>query len=77
MKASSPADGARGLQEVVVELSRNRARLVAETVIARYQLDAKRISVVGLGWDRPLDPKAPNDHAKNRRVELVIHKARN
>ena len=29
----------------------------------------------GMGWDRPADPRQPNDHAKNRRVEIKIYPA--
>jgi len=31
--------------------------------------------VEGMGWDRPLDPNDPDNHSKNRRVEVKVYPA--
>jgi outer membrane protein OmpA-like peptidoglycan-associated protein len=55
-----------------MDLSRNRARAVADALVAEYKIDRKRLEGHGVG---PLAPAAPNTSdqgkAKNRRVELV------
>jgi NitT/TauT family transport system substrate-binding protein len=69
MKGSVPA-------HLVKELSDNRANAVKEALVDKYKsLDPKRFAVEGLGWDRPADPKDPDNHAKNRRVEVKIYTA--
>ena len=35
-------------------------------------LDPNRFNVDGVGWDRPADPADPDNHAKNRRVEVKV-----
>jgi NitT/TauT family transport system substrate-binding protein len=60
---------------IVKELAMNRANAVKEAAVAKYALDANRINVAGLGWDRPADPDDPVNHAKNRRVEVKIYQA--
>jgi outer membrane protein OmpA-like peptidoglycan-associated protein len=56
-------------------LSQRRAEAVRDALVQRG-VDAARISVVGLGADRPL---APNDtdagRARNRRVEIILEAA--
>jgi len=37
--------------------------------------DGKRFATEGLGWDRPADPKDPDNQVKNRRVEVKVYSA--
>ena len=39
------------------------------------QVDANRFAAAGMGWDRPADPNDPQNHAKNRRVEIKVYSA--
>jgi len=61
---------------IVKELSLRRANAVKEALLAKYpQLDANRFAVEGKGWDEPANPSDPNNHAKNRRVEVRVFTA--
>jgi NitT/TauT family transport system substrate-binding protein len=61
---------------LVKELSLNRANAVKEGLLQKYQeLDPNRFNVEGMGWDKPADPSDPENHAKNRRVEVKIYTA--
>jgi outer membrane protein OmpA-like peptidoglycan-associated protein len=55
-----------------LDLSRRRANSVKNALVARYHINANRLSTIGYGFSRP---KASNDtpqgRALNRRVELV------
>jgi NitT/TauT family transport system substrate-binding protein len=69
MKGQVPAN-------LVKELSLNRANAVKEALLEKYpNLDGKRFAVEGVGWDRPADPKDPDNPAKNRRVEVKVYSA--
>jgi len=69
MKASVP-------KSVVQELSLNRANAVKEAVIKKFpSLQPNQFSTAGMGWDRPADPSDPENHAKNRRVEVKVYPA--
>ena len=69
MKGQVPAN-------LVKELSLNRANAVKEELLEKYpNLDGKRFAVEGVGWDRPADPKDPDNQAKNRRVEVKVYAA--
>jgi NitT/TauT family transport system substrate-binding protein len=58
---------------LVKELSMNRARAIKDALVQKYpDLDPNRFNVDGVGWDRPADPSDPNNHAKNRRVEVKV-----
>ncbi len=49
-----------------MELSKNRAAEIRRLLIERYSLDAKRLDIVGRGWEEP----SGTDSEKNRRVEV-------
>ena len=61
---------------LVKELSENRANAVKEGLLQKFkELDPNRFNVEGMGWDKPADPSDPENHAKNRRVEIKIYTA--
>lgn len=60
---------------LVKELSLNRAKAVIEALVNKYNMDPNRFAADGLGWDRPADPNDPENHAKNRRVEIKVFSA--
>jgi hypothetical protein len=69
MKGQVPAS-------LVKELSNNRANAVKEGLLQKYkELDPNRFNVEGMGWEHPADPNDPENHAKNRRVEIKIYTA--
>src|SRR5687768_4300331 len=49
-----------------MELSKNRASEIRRLLIERHSVDAKRLDIVGRGWEEP----AGKDSALNRRVEV-------
>jgi NitT/TauT family transport system substrate-binding protein len=49
-----------------MELSKNRAAEIRRLLIERYSVDAKRLDIVGRGWEEP----AGTDSDMNRRVEV-------
>ena len=49
-----------------MELSKNRAAEIRKLLIDRYSIDAKRIDIVGRGWEEPAGPNSD----LNRRVEV-------
>ena len=59
--------------EAVKELSERRANAVKDELVEKYQFDAAKFVVKGLGWDKPADPEDPNNHFKNRRVEVAVY----
>ncbi len=61
--------------DLVKKLSMNRANAVKEGLVSKFKLDPNKFSVVGMGWDAPADSGDPNNHAKNRRVEIKIYPA--
>ena len=69
MKGRTPAD-------VVKELSNNRANAVKEALVKKFSsLAPNQFTTSGVGWDRPADPADPQNHAKNRRVEIKVYPA--
>ncbi|MHB1035066.1 MAG: phosphate ABC transporter substrate-binding/OmpA family protein [Pirellulales bacterium] len=60
---------------MVKELSRNRADAVKEGLVQEFKLDPNKFSVAGMGWDQPADSSDPENHAKNRRVEIKVYPA--
>jgi NitT/TauT family transport system substrate-binding protein len=65
----------RAPDELVKELSKNRAQAVKEALVKKFELDPNQFNTDGLGWDRPVDPDDALNHAKNRRVEVKIYPA--
>src|SRR5688572_959175 len=58
----------------VQELSLRRANAVKQALIRKFPtLQPNQFTTAGRGWDRPMDPNDPNNHAKNRRVEIKIY----
>ncbi len=58
------------------ELSLNRANAVKEALVQKFPtLQPNQFSTAGMGWDRPADPTDPENHAKNRRVEIKVYPA--
>ena len=49
-----------------MELSKNRAAEIRRVLVERHNLDAKRLDIVGRGWEEP----AGSDSDLNRRVEV-------
>jgi NitT/TauT family transport system substrate-binding protein len=49
-----------------MELSKNRAAEIRRLLIERYSVDAKRLDIVGRGWEEPAGPNSE----LNRRVEV-------
>lgn len=66
MKGKVPA-------EMVRELSLNRANAVKEALIKEFKFDPNKFNVEGFGWDVPSDPSDPDNHARNRRVEVKVY----
>jgi NitT/TauT family transport system substrate-binding protein len=62
-------------EEMVKELSTNRANAVKEALVEKFKLDQNQFSVEGVGWDRPADDNDRMNDAKNRRVEIKIFQA--
>lgn len=58
----------------VKQLSDARAQSVREAILKKFpDLDPKQISAEGQGWNAPADPNDPDNHAKNRRVEVKVY----
>jgi hypothetical protein len=62
-------------QAMVKELSRERASAVRQSIIEKFEFDPNRFAVDGVGWDRPADSEDPDNHARNRRVEIKVYSA--
>jgi NitT/TauT family transport system substrate-binding protein len=59
-------------EQLVLQLSRQRAEAVTQALVKKFDLDPNRFSVLGIGWKRPADSTQPNNQALNRRVEVRI-----
>jgi hypothetical protein len=69
MKGNAP-------KSVVQELSLNRANSVKEAMVRKFpSLQPNQFATAGIGWDKPADPSDPENHAKNRRVEIKVYPA--
>jgi len=61
---------------LVHELSLNRANSVKEAIVRKFAtLQPNQFATSGVGWDRPANPSDPDNHAKNRRVEIKVYPA--
>nr|MCU0780812.1 phosphate ABC transporter substrate-binding/OmpA family protein [Akkermansiaceae bacterium] len=59
--------------QMVKELSGNRANAVKTELIKKFpDFNPNQFVADGVGWDRPFDATDPNNHAKNRRVEIKV-----
>ncbi len=66
----------RAPESAVLELSTNRANAVKEAIVRKFpSLQANQFTIQGYGWARPADPSDPDNHAKNRRVEIKVYPA--
>jgi NitT/TauT family transport system substrate-binding protein len=63
-------------KSLVQELSLHRANSVKEAILRKFPtLQANQFASSGVGWDRPAEPTDPENHAKNRRVEVKVYPA--
>jgi ABC-type nitrate/sulfonate/bicarbonate transport system substrate-binding protein len=61
---------------LVKELASNRANSVKEAIVRKFtSLQPNQFATSGVGWDRPADAADPENHAKNRRVEIKVYPA--
>ncbi len=58
----------------VQQLSEARAEAVKRAVMEKFKMPPEKFYCKGNGWDSPIVPNAnsPDDHAKNRRVEIKV-----
>ncbi|MGE4073273.1 MAG: phosphate ABC transporter substrate-binding/OmpA family protein [Lysobacterales bacterium] len=58
----------------VRELSTNRANAVKSELLRKFPtMDPNQFSAQGMGWARAADASDPENHAKNRRVEVKVY----
>jgi NitT/TauT family transport system substrate-binding protein len=63
-------------KSLVQELSLHRANSVKEAIVRKFpSLQPNQFASSGIGWDRPAEPTDPENHAKNRRVEIKVYPA--
>ena len=62
-------------EQMVKDLSTSRANSVKESLIEKFKMDPNKFNVEGFGWEHPADSTDPQNHAKNRRVEVKIYAA--
>jgi ABC-type nitrate/sulfonate/bicarbonate transport system substrate-binding protein len=59
--------------QLVKDLANNRAAAVKTELLNKFPtFNPNQFSTEGIGWDRPFDPADPDNHAKNRRVEIKV-----
>ena len=58
-------------------LSMQRAESVKKAILDKYtgRFDPNKFVVDGKGWNEPADVQDPDNHAKNRRVEISVYQA--
>jgi len=57
-------------------LALNRANAVKEAMVRKFpSLQPNQFATAGMGWDKPADSADPDNHAKNRRVEIKVYPA--
>lgn len=59
-------------ESLVKDLANRRANAVKEALVNKYKMNPNQFTAAGIGWARPADPEDPNNHAKNRRVEVKV-----
>jgi NitT/TauT family transport system substrate-binding protein len=60
-------------ERLVRELSLQRANSVKQAILNKFpKLDQNQFVAAGFGWDKPADKNDPDNHAKNRRVEVKV-----
>lgn len=59
-------------EKPVKDLSEDRAKAVRDALISKYKFHPDKFVVEGKGWSDPADPKDPNNHTLNRRVEIQV-----
>jgi NitT/TauT family transport system substrate-binding protein len=59
-------------ESLVRELSLNRANSVKQALVNRFKLQPNQFVTAGLGWSKPADASDPENHVKNRRVEIKV-----
>jgi NitT/TauT family transport system substrate-binding protein len=59
-------------EALVKELSLNRANSVKQELVNKYKLQPNQLITVGMGWSKPADAADPDNHVKNRRVEVKV-----
>jgi NitT/TauT family transport system substrate-binding protein len=59
-------------ETLVRELSLNRANAVKQALVNKYKLQPNQFVTAGLGWSQPADKTDPDNHVKNRRVEVKV-----
>ncbi|MEW6281068.1 MAG: phosphate ABC transporter substrate-binding/OmpA family protein [Candidatus Eremiobacterota bacterium] len=57
----------------VKALSMQRAQAVKDELVKKFKFDPNKFVVQGAGWDVPADPEDPENHFKNRRVEISVY----
>lgn len=57
---------------LVRDLSQNRANSVKEALVNKFKLQPNQFVSTGMGWSKPADPGDPDNHVKNRRVEVKV-----
>jgi ABC-type nitrate/sulfonate/bicarbonate transport system substrate-binding protein len=63
-------------KSLVQELSLHRANSVKEAILRKFPtLQPNQFASSGVGWDRPAEQTDPENHAKNRRVEVKVYPA--
>ena len=61
-------------ESAVIELSSNRAQSVKQAILRKFpELDPNQFSTQGMGWKRPAEASDPDNHARNRRVEVKVY----
>jgi NitT/TauT family transport system substrate-binding protein len=75
MKSQVAPNDLPALSAEVKKLSEERATAVKQSLVDKYKVDTNRVTVRGMGWDKPADPADANNQTKNRRVEVKIYPA--
>ncbi len=59
-------------EQIVKDLSMNRAEAVKKALVDKYKFDPKKFVVEGEGWNKPADLDNVMNQALNRRVEVSV-----